>query len=170
MQSDKKIILPFSLALIISASAFAVAALVLLIVSISVSYAFLIPLSVAMFVVATSIMIQNKKILFDKNIIIVQHFLSIVKDVKITPVECGFFMSDSTPLQKPVYLDKRVVRADISADTKKYIYISEYVLSKEEQEGSQYIHGEPILILPYSKELYCTLAKTFEFNCEPFSE
>ena len=170
MQSARNIILPYNLGLTIPATAFAVSALVLLVVSIATSHAFLIPLSVALFISGVSIMIQNKRILLENNVITVQHFLGIVKDIRITPAECGFFVSDSTPLQKPLYLDKRVIRTNISTETKKYIYISEYVLSKEEQEGSQYIHGEPLLILPYSKELYSALAKVFEFNCEPFGE
>ena len=170
MQSEKKVILPFNLGLIITASTFALAASVLLIVSIAMSYAFLIPLSVALFIAATSTMIQNKRILLEKNFITVHHFMGIIKDVRISPVECGLFINESSLFQKPVYIDKRVIRADISPDSKKYIYISEYVLSKEEQEGSQYIHGEPLLILPYSKELYSSLAKVFEFNCEPFGK
>ena len=170
MQSSRKIILPYSLGLTIPAAALALAALVLLVLSIVLSLAFLIPLSVALLVAAASIMIQNKKILLDGGTITVQHFLGIVKDMRITPAECGFFVSDDSPLQKPVYLDKRVIRADISPDTKKYIYISEYMLSKQEQEGSQYIHGEPLLILPYSKELYLSLVEKFEFNCEAFDE
>ncbi len=170
MQSTRKIILSYNLGLTVPAAAFAVSALVLLVVSIAASHAFLIPLSVALFVSAASIMIQNKRILLENNVITVQHFLGIVKDIRITPAECGFFVSDSAPLQKPVYLDKRVIRADISPTSKKYIYISEYILSKEEQEGSQYIHGEPLLILPYSRELYSALASAFEFNCEPFDE
>lgn len=168
MQSAKKIILPFNLGLTITASSFALSALVLLIVSIATSHAFLIPLSVALFVASASVMMQNKKIILEKDVITVEHFLGIIKDLRISPVECGLFVSEVSPFQKPVYYDKRVIRADISAETKKYIYISEYVLSKEEQEGSQYIHGEPLLILPYSKELYDALGKVFEFNCEPF--
>ena len=170
MQSSRKIILPYNLGLAIPAAALALAALVLLVLSIALSLAFLIPLSVALMVAAASIMIQSKRIILEGSAITVQHFLGIVKDVRITPTECGFFVSDSSPLQKPVYLDKRVIRTDISDDAKKYIYISEYILSKQEQEGSQYIHGEPLLILPYSKELYSSLVEKFEFNCEAFDE
>ncbi len=170
MQSERKIILPFDLGLIITASVFALSALVFLVISIALSYAFLIPLSAALFVAAASIMIQNKRILLENNVITIHHFLGIIKDMRVTPVECGFFVNEGTSLQKTVYLDKRIIRADISTNAKKYIYISEYVLSKQEQEGSQYIHGEPLLILPYSKELYRTLVETFEFNCEPFDE
>ncbi len=170
MSSTRKIILPYRLSLTIPAASFAVTALVLLVVSVAASYAFLVPLSVALLISAAAIMIQNKRILLENNIITVQHFFGIVKDIRITPVECGLFVSDSMPLQKPVYLDRRVIRTGISPNSRKYIYISEYVLSKEEQEGSQYIHGEPILILPYSKELYSALVKAFEFNCEPFAE
>lgn len=170
MQSERKIILPFSLGLMITASAFALSALVFLVLSIALSYAFLVPLSVALFVAAASIMIQNKRVLLENNTIIVKYFLGIIKDIRVTPVECGFFVNEGSHLQKPVYLDKRILRADISTSAKKYIYISEYVLSKQEQEGSQYIHGEPLLILPYSRELHSKLVKTFEFNCEPFDE
>ncbi len=170
MQGNKKIILQFSLGLTITASTFALAAIVLLIVSIAASFAFLIPLSVAMFVAAMSIMIQNKRILLEKNSIVVHHFLGIIKDMRISPVECGLFVSEGSLFQKPVYLDKRVIRADIFPESGRYIYISEYILSKEEQEGSQYVHGEPLLILPYSEELYSALAEVFEFNCEPFGK
>ncbi len=170
MQSSRKIILPYTLGLTIPAAAFALSAFTLLVISVATSHAFLIPLSVALFASAAAIMIQNRRILLENNAITVQHFLGIVKDIRITPAECGFFVSESSPLQKPFYLDKRVIRADISPASKKYIYISEYVLSKQEQEGSQYIHGEPLLILPYSKELYSALAKELEFNCEPFAE
>ncbi len=170
MQSERKIILPFNLGFMITASVFALSALVFLVIAIALSHAFLISLSVALFIAAASIMIQNKRILLENNVITVQHFLGIIKDMRVTPVECGFFVNESAPLQKPVYLDKRIIRTDIPTDAKKYIYISEYVLSKQEQEGSQYIHGEPLLILPHSKELYHTLVKMFEFNCEPFDE
>ncbi len=170
MQTNRKTLLPYNLGLTIPAAVFCAAALVLLIVSIVISAPVLIPMSVALLVASASIMVQNKIIMLENNCITVKHFLGIIKEQRFTPVECGFFISESSSLQKPVYVDKRVIRGGISPEAKKYIYISEYVLSKQEQEGSQYIYSEPVLILNYSKDLHSALSAVFEFNCEPFAE
>lgn len=170
MQANRKILLPYKLSLIIPAAVLCAAALVILILSIALTAPFLIPVSVALLVASASIMLQNKTVALEGSCIVVRHFLGIIKEQRFTPVECGFFISESASLQKPVYIDKRVIRGGISSEAKKYIYISEYVLTKQEQEGSQYIYGEPVLILDYSKELYSSLSAVFEFNCEPFAE
>lgn len=170
MQENKKTLLPYNLGLTVPAAVFCVAALAMLIISIAISAPFLIPMSVALLVASVSIMMQNKTILLENNRITVKYFFGIIKEQKFTPVECGFFVSQASTLQKPTYIDKRVIRGDISDEAKKYIYISEYILSKQEQEGSQFIYNEPVLILDYSKELYSALNAVFEFNCEPFDE
>lgn len=125
-------------------------------------------ISLALLLASASIIIQNKKITAYDGHVKVRHFLGIIKDVDFIPAECGFFVADNAAFGKKTYIDKRILHRKPLPEEKKYIYISEYILSKQEQEGSQYIFGEPILILDYSEQAYSALSGIFDFNTSPF--
>lgn len=165
----EKIIIPYDIKLTVIAACFAFAAFVMLIVSFAVKTIILALLSLSFLLSGAFFMIQNKKIVLCGKDIKVRHFLGIIKDRTFTPVECGFFISEKTSAaHKPLYIDKRMLHGDMPEDCVRYIYLSEYILSKQEQEGSQYIYGEPVLILRYSHEMYTSLCDTFTFNCKEF--
>lgn len=170
MDTQEQIIIPYSTRLTAVACVIYGLAMVLFIVSLATKNALLAIFALALLPCATYILIQNKKITVSGDSVHIRHFFGIIKEQKITPAECGFFIAEFDSSRKPTYIDKRIIRRSISPDESKYIYISEYILSKQEQSGSQYVYNEPIIILKYSSELYLSLSKVFTFNCEPFKE
>lgn len=170
MQAKEKVILPYSKRLTVPAIVLGAVSLSLVISAIAASIPLLWLVAAAFLLASVSFLIQSRRVLLDGKRICVKHFMGIIKEQSFEPSECGFFVASTTPLRKPTYIDKRVMHRKVTPEEKKYIYISEYVLSKQEQEGSQYIFGEPVLILEYSDALYASLSAAFEFNCEPFSD
>ena len=169
MNGKEKIILPYSKRLTIPAAILCAVSFVMLVIAIAVKIPLLTLAAISFLIASASLMIQNKRICLDGKRIRVKHFLGIIKEQSFEPVECGIFLSRPSPLQRPTYIDKRVIHREILPDEKKFIYISEYVLSKQDREGSQYAFGEPVLIIEYTDALYASLTKVFEFNCEPSS-
>lgn len=165
MALKEQIIIPYRKHITIPAIVFCSLFVVLLILSIALSQILLALLSISLAVVGISLMIQNQRVILSGGKLTVKHFLGIIKDVTVTPVDCGVFVSSGFKITKRVYVDRRVQKNVAQSDTK-YIYFSEYVLSKQEQEGSSYDLGEPILIIPYTEALYTALRKEFQFNCE----
>ncbi len=168
MSEKEKIIVPYSLKLTLTAGVFALVGFVVLIISILMAYLSFTLVSVSLFLTAASLIIQNKKVVICGGRIVTKHFLGILKDRSITPVECGFFVAERPSRKTLIYIDKRTLHKNDSVPENKYIYLSENVLSKQEMEGSEYAFGEPILILKYTESTYDILASEFEFNSEPF--
>lgn len=139
----------------------------LVVIAISVSSPLLALVACMLIPFGIYIQLQNKKIFIKDGKIHIRHFLGAITEQSILPAECGFFVAEHAIAQKPYYVDVRTLRKGIEADRQIYIYISEYILSKQEQEGSQYNIGEPIMILKYSDELYSSLSQYFQFNCDP---
>lgn len=167
--SKSNVIIPYGVKLTVTAICFVFTAFVLLIIALAAKVMILALPAFALLFSGAFFMIRNKKVVLVGKEIKVIYFLGIIKERTFTPVECGFFISEkSSKLQNPLYTDKRTLHGNIPEDVSKYIYLSEYVLSKQEQEGSQYIYGEPILILNYTRKTYEALCDVFTFNCEGF--
>ena len=142
--------------------------LVLLILSIIFRSPAVTLLSLVLLILAGYVALKCKKIFVSLDGVTARCTLGIMGERKYTPVECGFFVTPYSSTGKKIYIDKRCVKKTIPPDAKKYIYISEYMLSEDEMSGSQYIFGEPILIFEYSDEAYRSISRFFDFNCEPF--
>ncbi|MBE6547912.1 MAG: hypothetical protein E7667_03410 [Ruminococcaceae bacterium] len=168
MNKKEEILVPYNLILTLCAAGCAFAALVLFIISAAVQTVLIAVIACTLLLGGAVLAVSNKKIVADKDSVRVIYFLGILKSQSYSPRECGFFISEPSASARAIYIDKRTVHRDISSETRKYIYISEYVLSKQEQDGSEYSYNEPILILNYSKEIYDKLSRLFEFNSTPF--
>lgn len=162
------LIIPYSKKLTIPACILTAIAVILLSVAALTSLPLIFLISLALMLASASIIIQNKRITVSDGSIKIKHFLGIIKNSGFVPAECGFFVAEQTTFGKKTYVDKRVLHREARPEERKYIYISEYILSKQEQEGSQYIFGEPVLILDYSEQTYSALSEIFDFNTEPF--
>lgn len=167
MDNNEKIITLYNKAMTSVACGILILSLLLLTVAIATSSPLLALVACVLIPCGLYIQIQNKKVYIKDGKIYIRHFLGIITEQSILPADCGFFVAEHAIAQKPYYIDVRTVRGKIVSDRQIYIYISEYVLSKQEQEGSQYSLGEPVIILKYTDELYMSLSKYFQFNCEP---
>lgn len=162
------LIIPYSKRLTVPSCILTALSVIMLLIAALTSLPLIFLISLALMLASASIIIQNKKITVSGGSIKVKHFLGIIKDSSFVPAECGFFVAEQASFGQKTYIDKRVLHRKALPEETKYIYISEYILSKQEQEGSQYIYGEPILILDYSEQTYSALSEIFDFNTEPF--
>lgn len=167
MNKEEKLITPYSPRLAFLACALLGLSLVLVITAIAIRSPLLALVACAIIPCGIYIQLQNKKIYISGGKIYIKHFFGAICEQSIRPAECGFFVAEHALAQKPYYIDIRTIRGNIGSDRQIYIYISEYILSKQEQEGAQYTLGEPVIILKYSDELYTSLSGCFQFNCEP---
>lgn len=150
---------PIIISAAIAGAAFAVSVIIAIILS---AY---IPLLVcgAAFIIGLFFVLQCKKISADLCGVNVTFFLGVIKEQKYRPRECGFFIKGSG---RGVYIDRRTINGNIPEGERVYIYLTENELSEDEQKGIKLQSGEPIVIIPYTKQAYDTLAKLYSFNCE----
>lgn len=105
---------------------------------------------------------QNKKISIDLCGVSVKYFLGALKEQKYLPRDCGIFIKDE---KHGTYIDIRTLK-EKPEGAKKYIYLSEDILTDEQKAGTRFELGERIVILNYTDESYALISKIYGFNCE----